>query len=244
MPSLVGEPATSVLYAPGEGSPFYVRRLLGSGQADSIAPRITRLVVDAYTVQFEEPEGASPLLAQGTVAETFGTTKAIASQASKLRNRLAAGGNYWYVSNDEPIITSQFVLLALANTTLSKHGTMQKLGWAPANCYLGNVIVSPAEQRSDTRKRRYGSAVMHTALKFGGFDMDRIVAADVLIDNPAAVAFFTNSGLTPEDTPVEPMQFEGGQTLRQVRYSGQLKHVVNTMEDRWPMLARAIVLTK
>lgn len=244
MPSLVAAPAESVVYSPDGYTSFTVRRLTDYA-LDRFAPHVSGLVVSTYSNQFEHTQDNQPdlhhPLSPGSVAAKFGSREAIENQEILLRTRLADNGNYWYVSERGSPWYSllSFSLIALANTTLSKDGARQKLGWSPANCYLGNVLIRPQDQRSDERKMRYGAAVTHASIKFGGFDPQRLVVADVHLANPAAVAFFENAGLTPEDKPVSTMKFRNHQKLTMARYSGIIAHVIGTMEDRWPMLAAA-----
>lgn len=250
MPSLVAAPAESVTYTPDHGDPIIVRRLQNTANVERFAGPVLKLLVDAYSSQFEYAPGSSPSAARplspGTVIDRFGTHQAAENQVKMIRTRLTRDGAYWFISESTNFLDTDFALSALANTTLSKDGVLQRSGLSPANCYIGNVLVHPNFQRmkgsnpESSRNFKFGSTILYTAIRYGGFAPFRTAATDVIEANPSSGVFFAVNGFTEEqDVAVEPLRFREGQILRQIRYSGPIQDIIETMESRLPMLKSA-----
>lgn len=222
-------------------STITVERLQPEAVARRTAGHILGLVIAAYERQFEPgwfDERDDMPLQRSTVRQTYQSGGAVYEQHQKMLRRMQNGGAYWVVR--APIGGSAEVgdFVGLANTTPSRASQLQKFGIVPPNCYLGNVLAHPAEQNMGI-----GSAVMHAALKFGGYSPRRQVAADVLTDNPQGVAFFEHRGLQREEgVTVDPLELWDDQQLQQARFSGELGEVVAAMEAHVPMLGSVEVL--
>ncbi|HEX7632763.1 MAG TPA: hypothetical protein VF401_00390 [Candidatus Saccharimonadales bacterium] len=203
-----------------DGSQIEVRRIVEPGEVTfGVAQAVGELLTNAYAHQFEQPRGSLP---QGTFDAHFQGIDASATESrhhavyeriDKMRSSIDSGSQYWYVPEQRGALTD---FKALLKVSPSRASWAQKIRRDDPNCYIDDIVAYPTQQR-------YASAVLLSALLYGGFNKDKAVALDGLDDNEEANAWFDRLSIPKivSKKRLAPLQIRGGYELSMSRRSSE-----------------------
>ena len=195
-----------------------------------------------YTNEFESP--GNELVPAGTVARRFRPEDdtAVTGLRDHMRREVGRGATYWVVAN--PIQRPQGdAYVAMAKTSPSWATQDQRDGLAPLDCYVDDLLVPPGFQR-----RGLGSMVLHTAMRFGGYEPESKGVVDVFTEAPSFNFWAQTAFDVAKDAlPVAPKTFveaddehEAVKLMRVRLEAATLVDVVSLLEEQTPTLRKAL----
>ncbi len=218
------------------------RRLQANDVTTEMAARVTKLLVAAYTPDFDDQDlglatAHHVYIPPGTIKSHFGQSpQDLEQRAERLRSQMHNGAEYWALS-EGPEDTE---LLALAKTTPSRPSALHKLGLRRPNCYLADVVSLPQYAYDMRVNKGFGSAAVHAALRYGRYASGAQVVTDIYRGTPTG-DILRRRGFNPNDQAAPPDTIFNGSD-RTINVSMQrwtapsVGTVVNKLEHRRPWL--------
>lgn len=228
---------TRVTYKDGDRT-ISVERLSESDLTESVAHGALALLHQAYAKVFEEDASYVP---DGTVRRHFypdtsdQRAQSVQRQLQRMRAYTQNGSQYWIVRDPDIGVSDTFIALGKASPS-------RALPLRRPNLYVNDIVVAPPHWR-----QRYGSVMLETLAKYGGFDPNAKAVLDAQANNHPGRAFFKQAGFTPDfRIPVDDFVFLEGdpeheQRLPMLRHeAGRIAVVIGNLEEETPWLISGV----
>lgn len=190
---------------------------------------VLALLTRSYACMEDERYLADPL-PQGAIAQHFqpNNNDRIVHHRDRMLEAMANGSQYWLAHNGS--------IQGLIKFSPSRANILQDLRLSRANVYINDIVVDP-----QYRGRGIGSAMLHTALAYGGYSPRKVVALHQYAGSQAN-GWFADIGLQPTGS-YEDHRIEGHVVAQELVDSGKLMvgGVIKNLLARRPALARATV---
>lgn len=240
MKKLVAPTASQVSFEHPSGKNLIVERLTRSNTDLSMASQILQLAIETYSHHYEAPHAHSvnferPLM-PGAVIIGYRRNNAKSALLQSMQERETTGGSYWIHRGFADGANGPLTVNGVAIAVPQKPAIRQKLTGGEPGCHILNLLVHPKAQND-----YIGSALIYTAIKYGGFSEESPLSVDVTLNDPRNVLFVAKRGLQQNfNSQLRPNRVGDGY-LQQASFEGQIGQILLAMEYQTPMLANSKV---